>query len=197
MRFERVLALSPHTDDVELGAGGTVARLVEEGAEVRLIAFSLGDAGHNEPNAAAEVLGIEASPAAGLLPTRRFNDHRQSILEVLTGERKAFNPDLVLCPSSFDFHQDHEVIRAEALRAFRTCTILGYELPWSCRGFDAQCLAGLSNEHLQRKVSAVRCYQSQADKSYTNILYELAVVRGMQGGRTQYAEAFEVIRWVM
>jgi len=183
---------------VELGAGGTVARLVEEGATVRLIAFSLGNATGQEAQAAADVLGINAGPAAGLLPTRRFNDHRQAILEVLTGERKAYNPDLVLCPSSFDVHQDHEVVRAEALRAFRTCTILGYELPWSCRQFDAQCLVGLEERHLITKVEAVEAYKSQVEKPYTDAMFieSLARVRGVQGGY-DLAEAFEVIRWVL
>ncbi|HEX7310328.1 MAG TPA: PIG-L family deacetylase, partial [Gaiellaceae bacterium] len=39
--WERVLVLAPHTDDGEFGAGGTMARLVEEGAEVRYVAFSI------------------------------------------------------------------------------------------------------------------------------------------------------------
>ncbi|MER3409204.1 MAG: hypothetical protein C4306_03670, partial [Thermoleophilia bacterium] len=39
--WKRVLVLAPHTDDGELGCGGTMARLVEEGAEVRYVAFSI------------------------------------------------------------------------------------------------------------------------------------------------------------
>ena len=39
--WQRVLVLAPHTDDGEFGAGGTMARLVEEGAEVRYVAFSI------------------------------------------------------------------------------------------------------------------------------------------------------------
>ena len=38
--WERVLVLAPHTDDGEFGCGGTMARLVERGAEVRYVAFS-------------------------------------------------------------------------------------------------------------------------------------------------------------
>ena len=200
MRFERVLALSPHTDDVELGAGGTVARLVEEGAEVDILAFALGNATMDEAGKAAEVLGVHSTLLQpGPVETRHFPEQRQFILENLIRiGRELYNPDLVLCPSSFDLHQDHEVIRQEALRAFRTCTILGYDLPWSCRQFDAGFLLEIEERHLITKIKAVECYQSQAAKTYTSALFleSLARVRGVQRG-TEYAEAFEVIRWVM
>ena len=39
--WKRVLVLAPHTDDGEFGCGGTIARLVEAGAEVRYVAFSI------------------------------------------------------------------------------------------------------------------------------------------------------------
>jgi len=196
LRFERVLALSPHTDDVELGAGGTVARLVEEGAMVRIIAFSPGKATTAEALKAGGVLG--ARVLVGPYPTRKFAEHRQSILQYLIDDKLTFDPDLVLCPSSFDFHQDHEVVRAEALRAFRTCTILGYELPWSCRQFDAQCLVRLLDDEMNNKVEAVEADKSQLEKPYTDALFieSLARVRGVQGGY-DLAEAFEVIRWVL
>ncbi len=195
MKFERVLALSPHTDDVELGAGGTVARLVEQGADVSIIAFSTGNANGSEAKQAAEALGAAWLDVRDW-PARRFLDWRQEILESLVEVRESHSPDLVLCPSSFDFHQDHEVIRAEALRAFRTCTILGYELPWSCRQFDAQCLVRLEHSHYAAKEQALSSYESQWTKDYFGIVACLARVRGIQGG-FEYAEAFEVIRWTM
>ena len=197
MNFKRVLALSPHTDDVELGAGGTVAWLVEEGAEVTLVAFSKGTAREQESDAAATCLGAESIAVLGY-NTRHFSEYRQGILQYMIDIGESERPDLVLCPSSFDLHQDHEVIRREALRAFRTCTILGYELPWSCRQFDAGFLLDIEERHLLTKIDAVECYRSQAAKAYTSALFleSLARVRGVQRG-TEYAEAFEVIRWVM
>jgi len=196
MRFKRVLALGPHTDDVELGAGGTIARLVEEGAQVRVVHFTVGNANRSEAMAAGDVLGVHVMDFADKFETRNLPRDRQLVLDILRGLSRAYTPDLVLCPSSYDFHQDHEVIRAEALRAFRTCTLWGYELPWSCRQFDAQLLVSLRADQVADKVDAVACYQSQAEKRYTDILCYLARVRGAQGG-TDYAEAFEVIRWTM
>jgi len=194
LRFERVLALSPHTDDVELGAGGTVARLVEEGAVVYILAFSSGKATEEEQKQSATVLNVEWDLLD--FQTRTFPTHRHRILDAIRDYGYPDNPDLVICPSSFDFHQDHEVIRAEAQRAFRTCTILGYELPWSCRQFDAQCLVRLLDDEMNNKVEAVNSYVSQANKRYTSILWDLARMRGSQIG-AGYAEAFEVIRWVL
>jgi N-acetylglucosamine malate deacetylase 1 len=40
-RWERALVLAPHTDDGEFGCGGTMARMVDAGVEVRMVAFSI------------------------------------------------------------------------------------------------------------------------------------------------------------
>ncbi|NIV32863.1 MAG: PIG-L family deacetylase, partial [Anaerolineae bacterium] len=74
-----------HTDDVELGAGGTVARLVEEGARVWIAAFSLGNAEGEEAIAAAERLGVTLL-GTGKFPTRRFAEYRQDVLDYLVSD---------------------------------------------------------------------------------------------------------------
>lgn len=204
--FRRVLALSPHTDDAEFGAGGTMARLVDEGAEIYLIAFSA-----CERSVPAEwpedTLRAEAKAAAAALrltdvsvlrfDVRALPSHRQEILDLILVARREFKPDLILCPSSTDSHQDHATVHAEAVRASRGTTLLGYEIPWNCRTFTASAHVRLEGAHVERKLAALSCYKSQAGKSYANeeAVRGLLAARGVAAG-SRYAEAFEVLRWV-
>jgi LmbE family N-acetylglucosaminyl deacetylase len=162
-----------------------------------MIAFSTGTASREEADAAGAILGVEFVSVHGY-QTRRFIDQRQEILDRLIRERELFKPEVVFCPSSFDRHQDHEVIRAETWRAFRShASILGYELPWSCQSFDAQMLVPVDRPAIAKKATAMLKYKSQRGRSYTGAaaILALARVRGVQAG-VEYAEAFEVIRWI-
>ena len=201
-RFHRVLVTAPHTDDGEIGAGGTIARLVEAGAEVYCLAFSTG-AGRAikaEFRAAMRVLGVPGENLGVLnFKTRYFPQRRQDVLQVLIRARDILRPDLVLCPSARDAHQDHQVVAAEAIRAFRATTLLGYELPWNgVTAFDVRCFVSLEAAHLRRKLDALYRYKSQSEKAYTQpgFITGLARMRGVQAG-VPLAEAFEVVRWVM
>ena len=109
-KFRKVLVLAPHTDDGELGAGGTVAKLIESGAEVYYAAFSTAEQSvpegfpkdilKTEVKNATVRLGI---PSDHLLiynyEVRKLNYVRQEILEELIRLRKQIAPDLVLLPS--------------------------------------------------------------------------------------------------
>lgn len=207
--MEKVLVLAPHTDDGEIGCGGTIARSVEEGAAVYYVAFSTarssvrGEFPENvletEVRKATAVLGI---PEERLIlfdyPVRRFPAHRQEILDDLIRLREELQPELVFVPSPADIHQDHQVIAREGLRAFKRHTLLGYEEPWNNVVFETRCFVSLEKRHIEKKIEALRCYESQQHRGYLDaeFLRSLAVTRGTQveGG---YAEAFEVLRWVM
>ena len=205
----RVLVLAPHTDDGEFGCGGAIARFLEEGAEVFSVAFSTceesvpegfkKDALAGEVRAATCALGI---PAKNLVvksyPVRRFPEHRQEILEDLVRLRAEVKPDLVFLPCSHDIHQDHQVISAEGVRAFKMATLVGYEAPWNNLTMNFSALIGLSDRHLEKKLAALSCYLTQAHRIYAKeeTIRSLAVSRGLLVGQ-RYAEAFEAIRLVV
>ena len=209
MIFEKTLVLAPHTDDGEFGCGGTMAKLIARGAEVHYAAFSSAekslppgvapDALIRELEAAMASLGI---PGAGRhimdYPVRDFPERRQAILDDMIRLKAEIGPDLVLLPSSTDTHQDHSTISQEGFRAFKDTTILGYEIPWNNRTFDTECFVILEEAHVKAKVDALMCYRSQLDRFYANeaFIRSLAVTRGTQIG-AGYAEAFEVLRWVI
>ena len=207
-RFHRVLVLCPHTDD-EFGCAGTVARMVEDGAEVRYVALSrceesvpLGfapDTLEHECRACAACLGIPPDRISVYdFRVRHFPARRQEILETLVQLRRDYSPDLVLMPCSFDTHQDHKTVFDEGFRAFKHTTILGYELPQNLISFNNSAFIKLSEAHLEQKIDALGRYQSQVIRPYAtaDFIRSLAKVRGVQCNAT-YAEAFELVRLVI
>ena len=206
--FKTVLVLAPHTDDGEFGCGGTMARLVAAGCSVHQIAFSIAsrslpegfapDTLVHESRAASDVLGLAADAlTVHRFEVRTFPDLRQEILELLVEVARDLQPDCVLMPTVSDIHQDHQTIAAEGLRAFKRTTILGYEVPWNQFRFDKQAYVTLDEEHVSAKVRALECYRSQQHRNYANeeFIRNLARTHGIEIGR-QYAECFEVVRWV-
>ena len=205
--FEKILVLSPHTDDGEIGAGASIARFIEEKKEVFYVAFSSCEASvpSNFPEdilkiecrRATKVLGIDLKKVFLLeYEVRTFPLHRQEILDDMIELNEKINPDLVLVPSSNDIHQDHQTIYQEALRAFKkTSSIWGYEHPWNNLSFTTDVFVGLEDRHIEKKIEAMKQYNSQSFRSYFNENYikSLAYARGTQVGYP-YAEAFEMIR---
>ena len=206
--WRRVLVLAPHTDDGEFGCGGTIARLVDAGSDVRYAAFSIATRSlpdgfppntlAREVREATAELGI---PDSGLtvhdFDVRTFPEHRQEILELLIALWDDFEPDAVLQPSLRDIHQDHQVIAAEGLRAFKRTTILGYEIPWNNFDFGYQAYVALDKAHIERKVAALGKYESQQHRRYSDpeYIWNLARTHGINVNR-EYAEVFEVYRVV-
>lgn len=207
-RKSRIIILAPHTDDGEFGCGGTVNRLLEEGHEVTYIAFSAAEQSVPAPWP-KDVLRGEIKEALAELgdgrislhvldyPVRRFPEHRQPILDDMLRLREEIKPHVVFLPSPNDTHQDHQVISQEGFRAFKAITILGYEVPWNNLTMRTTSFVILDEQHVQKKIQALLCYQSQAGRPYASAEFvrSLARVRGTQIGST-YAEAFETVRLV-
>lgn len=204
---KKILVISPHTDDGELGCGGSIARFIEEGNEVEYVALSSAeksvpkeyppDTLKHEVKKATKILGIQ-DPILYEYEVREFPKYRQEILDTLIRLRNKIQPDIVFTPSRFDTHQDHTTTVEETLRAFKKCTILGYEQPWNNITFNTHAFVSLAEIHVQKKIDALACYETQKDRAYLNpdFIRGLAITRGTQI-EEKYAEAFEVIKWVI
>jgi LmbE family N-acetylglucosaminyl deacetylase len=205
---DRIVVLAPHTDDGELGCGGSIAKFIEEGKEVYYVAFSSAkkslpegypdDTLVKEVKAATRILGIK--PENLILydyEVRKFSYVRQDILEDLVKRKRELEPDLVFIPSVEDLHQDPYTVAHAALRAFKETSILSYELPWNNIAFRTEGFIPLEKRHLDKKMKALREYKSQSHRAYLNedFIYGLAKARGVQI-KKEYAEAFEVVRYV-
>ena len=206
---KKVLVLAPHTDDGEFGCGGSIAKFIEQGAHVSYAAFSLceesvpegwqPDVLEKELKRAANVLGIKRSCLLIYrYPVRRFAAHRQDILEDLVALQRSLSPTVVFMPSYNDLHQDHHTIVQEGMRAFKKTTILTYEMPWNNINFSTQLFIKLEKRHVDKKIAALKEYESQSEKEYASesFMKSLSHVRGVSIG-AEYAEAFEVVRCVI
>ena len=205
---KRILILAPHTDDGELGCGGSIAKFAAEGTEIFYAAFSdckkslvaglSPDTLRNECKKATSILGIATSNLFIFdFDVRTFPAHRQEILDEMVKFNKTIQPDLVFAPAVSDVHQDHGVIHFESLRAFKYCSLLGYELAWNNSSFNTQCFIKLSEKNIQTKLLALKAYESQSKRNYfkEDFIKSLATVRGLQSN-TKYAEAFEVYKLI-
>lgn len=206
--MKKILVLAPHTDDGEFGCGGTINKLVEEGNDVYYVAFSPckqsvlskfpPDILITEVKAAVKELGVKPENLKLLdYDVRTFNYKRQEILDDIIKLRTEINPDMVFIPALTDIHQDHKTVAEEALRAFKFTTILSYEMPWNNISFETSCFFKLSRANLGAKIKALEKYESQAHRPYaqSHFIESLATVRGVQIN-ADYAETFEVIRWI-
>ena len=207
--FSKILILAPHTDDGEFGCGGSISKWVGEGKEVYYAAFSSAKKSvppgmpqnilEQEVREATQALDV---PTGNLIlydyPVREFPTYRQQILEDMVRLSNELGPELVLLPSSNDTHQDHQTISQEGFRAFKKTSMIGYEMPYNNLNFSTNLFVVLGEEHISKKIEALKCYKSQASKIYatSDFIISLASVRGTQIG-VEYAEAFEVIRWVI
>ena len=203
----KLLCLSPHTDDIELSSGGFISRY-NKTFDLYYVAFCRNP--HPSSGLPSDQYFIEANNSLDLLNFPKSSDHRifldfeirsleanrQQVLQSMIDVRHKISPDIVLCPSSSDVHQDHLVVNQEAKRCFKNrCTILGYELCWNHYQFTNDYYVELTLAHIEQKMSALSCYKSQEKKSYFSREFQLSLarVRGLQAG-TDYAECFELIR---
>lgn len=211
MKSNRVLILSPHTDDAELGCGGTIAKMIKQKKEILWVVFSSAEeslpAGFPKDALVKEFQKVVDSLT--LKPenykifnfkVRKLSEKRQDVLEELIKIRGDFKPGLVIGPSLNDFHQDHSVVANEMIRAFKTsCSIICYELPWNHIKFDTQFFVKLNETEIEQKLKMLDFYKTQfkANRHYfsSQFITGLAATRGAQVG-TEYAEAFEVVRWI-
>ena len=206
---KKILVLAPHTDDGELGCGGSIAKFCAAGKEVFYAGFCLcskslpssvpANTLELECRKATAVLGI---PPSNLIlynyEVRELPASRQKILEDILQLNKQINPDLVFLPAASDIHQDHQVIHQEGMRAFKNVTFAGYELPWNNYSFHTNFFIRLSQDEMDKKVESLKSYKSQSGRNFMqeDFTKSLAKVRGVQAN-AEYAEAFEIYKWIV
>jgi|ERR1041385_3045654 LmbE family N-acetylglucosaminyl deacetylase len=197
--MKRVLLISSHTDDLELAAGGTVKRLIEEGDQILHIVFSNCNNVEIVPEfeRSMRVLGVTDYHIYNI-PFRLFSEHRQNILQILINRKKDFNPQFVITHGSADTNQDHQVVFQESFRAFKTCNLIGYNHPWNTRQGKADYFVKLEQSHLDAKKEALKQYVSQKERRYFNPQYtEAQAISYGTMLQCGYAEAFETLNLVL
>ena len=195
----RILALGSHPDDVEIGAGGTIARLMEErpGAELWIVVFSATPERAAEARTSAAALAPDRQVTLTIadLPDRSFPSAMLKLktrLEAIAGESV---PDLILTPRLEDRHQDHRALAEATWQTFRDHLVLEYEIPkYEGDLGHPNLFVPLEPAHCQRKVELLRkCFPSQAGRSWfaDDTFWALLRLRGVEsGGPGRFAEAY-------
>ena len=188
----RVLAVGAHPDDLEIGCGGTLAKLRERGAMVRAVVLSQGrdglPVGSNvdrlgETQAALSELGIDDLVFADF-PDRHFGDHLNAIIAFLEEQIAEFAPQRLYTMHGGDRHQDHRcVFEASQVAARCVAQVLLYETPSSSADFAPSYYEQIE-AWLDAKLAALAAHESQAHRAYMHPdqARSQAVFRGRQVG---------------
>ena len=194
-----ILCLGAHSDDIEIGAGATVLRLVRENPKARIVWVVLAASGRRGEEArAAAARFLEGAGATEVL----LQEFRDGHFPVQWAEIKAFfetlkpyAPDSVLTHYGQDLHQDHRVVSELAWNTFRDQLILEYEIPKWDGGFGSPNFFVPANvADADAKIGALmQCFPSQAGKHWFDDLTfrGLMRLRGLECAATEgLAEAF-------
>ena len=167
-----ILAIGAHPDDIELGCGGTLAKLARAGARVQAVIFSKGRRGAltdqdraNETREALGTLGIHDVVIHDFKDTR-LSGSLSKMIEVIDGHIRSVNPTRVYTMFQHDRHQDHRAVyEASAIACRSVPQLLGYETPSSDPNFMPTVFEAIGDD-LESKVSALKCHASQGDRLY-------------------------------
>jgi LmbE family N-acetylglucosaminyl deacetylase len=195
----QVLCLGCHSDDIEIGCGGTILRLAEEypGAVFHWVVFSANGARGEEARRAAALFAGDRLRGPLL---KNFRDgfmpfEGAAVKEVFEELKLTLSPDVIFTHSRRDAHQDHRLIAESTWNTFRNHFILEYEIPkYDGDLGQPSVFVPLEKSVCQTKVRyLLDAFQSQRSKHWfeEDTFLSLMRLRGMEcnapGG---YAEAF-------
>lgn len=185
----RILCLGAHSDDIEIGAGGTLLTLLQRhpGAQVRWVVFGApGARGEEARDSAATFLD---SAGARHVEIHGFRDgffpaEFVPLKEAFERVKAEFAPDLILTHHRDDHHQDHRTIAELSWNTWRDHLILGYEIPkYDPDLGNPNLFVPLSAEVAERKVAALmRHFATQRSKRWflPETFHALMRLRGVQ-----------------
>lgn len=194
----RILCLGSHSDDIEIGCGGTILRLADQypGCEFHWVVFSAVGARHAEAQRAAELFAGRRLKGPLL---KSFQDGFMPFLgaEIKTAfeELKPIAPDLIFTHSRRDAHQDHRLIAELTWNMFRDHMILEYEIPkYDGDMGQPNVFVPLESKQYENKVRYImESFHSQHAKRWfrEETFLSLMRLRGMEcNASSGYAEAF-------
>lgn len=187
--LRNVLVVAPHADDETLGAGGTIARFVQEKRNVT-VAVMTGRGTDPHPlfqdeifarvqaefQNAMRVLGVHHVHFANLPTTLLTETPLYEINRAALSVVEQCKPEVILLPYEHDLHKDHGLLNYAfrvALRPHlennrRPHVVLNYEVPTETHlqspmlepPFEPHLWMDISN-HIAQKVNALACYESQ------------------------------------
>ena len=195
-----ILCLGSHSDDIEIGCGGTILRLAGQypGCAFHWVVFSASGVRAAEAQRAAELFvgptGLRG-PLLKTFPGGFMPFVGAEVKAVFEELKQAVSPDLIFTHNRKDAHQDHRLIGELTWNTFRDHLILEYEIPkYDGDLGQPNLFAPLQPEVFQKKVRyIIEVFQSQHTKRWfqEDTFLSLMRLRGMEcNAPSGYAEAF-------
>lgn len=202
-----LLALGAHSDDIEIGCGGTILTLLRRYPRLRVWWVVLGASGRRAAEAESSARDFLRGAAAGRVIVKGFRDgflpySGVEVKEFFEDLKRWVAPDLILTHQLHDRHQDHRLICDLTWNTFRDHLILEYEVP----KYDGDMGAPNTFVHLDRRTAArktallMKHFGSQRSKHWFDqeTFLGLMRLRGVESGAPGlYAEAFYARKTVL
>jgi LmbE family N-acetylglucosaminyl deacetylase len=202
-----ILCLGAHSDDIEIGCGGTILHLLSAYAPIRVVWVVFSAEGVREREARSSAARFLAEADSHRVVTYNFRDgffpfEGAKIKETFEEVVRNVAPDMIFTPSRDDRHQDHRLISDVTWQTFRDHLILEYEVP----KYDGDlgrpnCYVPLSASHCQGKIAHLMdVFGSQRGKGwFTEETFRgLMRLRGIEcAAASGWAEAFTARKFVI
>jgi LmbE family N-acetylglucosaminyl deacetylase len=204
-RVKRILCLGAHSDDIEIGTGATVLRIVRENPDVDVTwcVLSGNETRQDEARGGAEhILGPRTARSIILkdFTDSYFPEQRQKIKQFFEQSLKSTDPDLILTHARTDAHQDHRMVNELTWNTFRAHQIWEYEIPkWDGDIIQPNLYVPVDPEDVTTKITVLReVFASQRSKHWFDeeTFRGLMRIRGLESN-TRYAEAFVARKFVV
>jgi len=195
-----VLCLGAHSDDIEIGAGGTLLSLQERGVRLDVHWCVLSGVGERESEARTSASDFLSAAERSQIEIMSFRDsffpeQGDVIKSWFAALRERVDPDLILTHRRGDAHQDHRHACRLTWNTFRDHSILEYEIPkWDGDMGQPNLYVPISAVALKKKIDLlITHFGSQRSKQWfdAETFLGLARLRGMEcRAPDRYAEAF-------
>ena len=203
----RILCLGAHSDDIEIGCGGTVLRILEENPDAEVLWVVIGASGQRADEATASAKSFLARARQKEVIVKEFRD---GFFPYIGAEIKGFfeelkrrcAPDLILTHCRNDLHQDHRLVSELTWNTFRNHLILEYEiLKYDGDLGTPNVFVHLTESLARRKVGILLdSFRSQVKKNWFTEDAFLAILRlrGLEcNAPEKYAEAYHARKLVL
>jgi len=199
-RVKRVLCLGAHSDDIEIGCGGTVLQMIQQSKSLEIYWLVLCANPERTLEARRSANAFLARARKKTIVVKPFRDGflpylGSPVKQCFEELKKAFTPDVIFTHCRHDLHQDHRLVCELTWNTFRDHFILEYEVP----KYDADLrspnfFVPLSDAQARKKVNnLIRYFTTQRNKHWfcEELFYGLMRLRSTEAASpSRYSEAF-------
>lgn len=195
-----ILCIGAHSDDIEIGCGGTILKILSEKEDVEIHWIVLGSSGKRDNEAVISANKYLKNAKTKNILVSNYEDSffpyiGSDIKKYFENLKKTVNPDLIFTHYRNDLHQDHRLVSELTWNTFRNHLILEYEIVKYDGDLGVPNLyIHLDKTYCEKKVEyIITSFNSQRNKDWftPDTFFSLMRIRGVESrAPDKYAEAF-------